>query len=211
MKRLAVVVLFVALLGIVFSAPTADVAIRELKEAYNSILSFEGTITIKVGSKVYSGAIKYKVPNKLKINFYSPSSIDLISDGSSIWIYIKGNNTVVKQPILSRKEGRLIYASEVINPYDKYNKEYIIALEKYDDKTFSFILKAKPDVFTTFSSAKLVALKNGLISYISGTTVTKENLTIEMKYSRVNGNIDDREFFFTPPADAQVLTDIFQE
>lgn len=211
MSRIIFVVVFSLFINFTFASITADIAFRELRNAYNSISSFVGSITIKLGNKVYSGSIKYKVPNKMKINFSSPSAIDLISDGSSIWIYIKGNNTVIKQPILSRKGGRLIYASEVINPYEKYNREYVVALDKYDDKTYTFTLRAKPEVFTTFNNAKLVALKNGLIQSISGITITRENLSIEMKYSAVNIPIDDREFFFTPPADAQVLTDIFQD
>lgn len=211
MKRLSVAFILLIACVIAFPATTADVAIRKLREAYSSVFSFSGSITIKIGSKTYSGTIKYKVPNKLKISFYSPSVIDMISDGTSIWIYIKGNNTVIKQPILSKKGGKLIYASEVINPYEKYDNEYIIVLDKYDDKTFSFTLKAKPDVFTTFSTAKLIAYKSGLISSISGITITRESLSIEIKYTGVNINIDDREFFFTPPADAQVLADIFQE
>lgn len=210
-KRIILTFLMVFICTSGFSAITADVAIRELKKAYKSISSFVGNITIKISGKTYSGVIKYKSPNKLRVNFYSPSTIEMVSDGTSVWIYIKGNNTVVKQPILQRRAGRLIYASEVVNPYERYSGEYIVILDKYDGRTFSFTLKAKPDVFTTFTSAKLVALKNGLISSISGLTVTKEPLSIEMKYTSVNTEIDDREFFFTPPADSQVLTDIFQE
>ncbi|MCX8028911.1 MAG: outer-membrane lipoprotein carrier protein LolA [Brevinematales bacterium] len=210
MKKFFVVFSFTLISGMVFSTLTSDVAIRQLRNAYNSISSFTGSITIKIGNKTFSGNIKYKLPNKLKINFFQPSQIDLISDGSSMWIFVKGNNTVIKQPLLPKKGDRVIYVSEVINPYDKYNREYIITLDKYDDKSYTFDLKPKPDVFTTFSSAKFTALKNGLISSINGITVTRETLSISISYSGVNVIIDDREFFFTPPADAQVLTDIFQ-
>ncbi|MCS7298582.1 MAG: outer-membrane lipoprotein carrier protein LolA [Spirochaetia bacterium] len=210
MIRFLIIVLTLFISNVVFPSITADVAIRELKNAYNSIKTFTGSITIKIGNKTYTGTIKYKMPNKLKINFYQPSQIDLISDGNSMWIFIKGNNTVIKQPLLPKRGDRVIYVSEIINPYDKYNSEYIITMDKYDDKTFSFNLKPKPDVFTTFSSAKLVSSRRGLVLSISGTTVTREQLSISVSYSSVNIEIDDREFFFSPPADAQVLTDIFQ-
>ncbi|MFN4244591.1 MAG: LolA family protein [Brevinematia bacterium] len=211
MKKLIAILVLSIFASLAFPTITADVAIRNLRNAYNSISSFSGNITIKIGNKIFNGKIKYKVPNKLKINFYQPSTIDLVSDGSSIWIYIKANNTVIKQPILSKRGDRIIYASEVINPYERYNREYIIVLDSVSDKGYSFTLRAKPDVFTTFSSAKLVTLNNGLISSISGTTTTRENISIELRYDTVNTEIDDREFFFTPPADAQVITDIFQE
>ncbi|MGB9622102.1 MAG: LolA family protein, partial [Brevinematia bacterium] len=155
--------------------------------------------------------ILYKKPNKLKIQFSSPSQIDIISDSKSMWIFLKDKNIAIKQPILPKKGNNTIYASELINPYEKYNKEYIIVLEKFDEKFYQFNIRPKPDVFTTFSNAKLKAIKNGLITSISGTTVSKDNVSININYSVINQEIDDREFSFSPPADAQVLVDIFQE
>lgn len=207
----AFIVLFLLVSYVVFAAPTADVVIRELKKSYDSIHSFSGTISINLANKSFKGTILYKKPNKLRVNFSAPSQMDIISDGKSMWIFMKTKNTVIKQPLLPKKGDRTIYVSEVINPYEKYNREYIIVLEKTDDKFYYFTLKPKPDVFTTFSDAKLVVNKNGLIVSLSGLTASKDNLSISITYSSINQSVDNMEFSFSPPADAQVFVDIFQE
>jgi outer membrane lipoprotein-sorting protein len=186
---------------------TSDIVFRDLKKRYDSIKSFQGSITISISSKSYSGTIKYLKPSMLKINF--AQGIDIISDSKSMWIYIKGDNTVIKQPILKAKGGKSIFASEFINPYDKYKSEYIVVLDKYNDKEYAFKMKNKPDVFSTFSEAQLVCLNNGLISSLVGKTFSGQDVKISIKYSSVNTDIDTREFFFTPPADAQVLVNLF--
>jgi outer membrane lipoprotein-sorting protein len=208
MKRILLVVFtFLVLPYFVFGQVlTSDIAFRELKKKYDSIKSFRGTITISIGNKTYSGPIQYLKPNMLRISF---QGLEIISDSKSMWIYVKDNNVVIKQPILKVKGGRNIFASEFINPYDKYKAEYIVVLDKYTDKEYVFKMRNKPDVFSTFTEAQLVCLNNGLISSLVGKTFSGQDVKISIKYSSINPDIDTREFFFTPPADAQVFVNLF--
>lgn len=212
--------IFVLLIGIVFfivsiqkfllAAKTSDIALRELAKSYDGIKNFAGQISITIKSQTSKGNIKFKKPNKLLIEFYSPENRKIVSDGKTIWIYLPKENTTIKQPILPKESGFGIYSSEYVNPFNRFLDEYLILSFKEFEDTYVFSMKPKPGVATGFNECKLVTLKKGLILEFSGTTIDKSIFSVKYSYVAVNlQDLSDREFFFSPPADSQVFSNIF--
>ncbi len=192
-----------------YATKTSDMALRELIKNYESIRSFTGTIETTINNKSSKGSIKFKKPNKVAIDFYSPEPRKIISDGKNIWIYLSRENTTIKQPILPKDRGFSIYVSDYENPFSRLFDEYIVTSFSESGNTYVFKMKPKPGVVTGFTEIYIVAYKQGLLQEFSGITIDKSKFSVKYSYSSINPELDDREFFFSPPANSQVFSNIF--
>lgn len=82
--------------------------VKKIKKKFSDVNSYSADfrITTKEGKKTRSmnGTCLYKKPGKIRYDFASPAGDAIVSDGKTLWIYIKRLQAVGKQDLTLDKE-----------------------------------------------------------------------------------------------------------
>ena len=191
---------------------------RKVIEKFDKLESYKAQFYIetKVGKKIkkMSGTCLYKKVGKMRFDFSSPYGDKIISDGKTLWIYIKKLNAVGRQSLtLEKKRDNRPIFTEFSGPgltrlfrkyhyrFDNIQQPRIIGKEKF------FILDLKQKVkIGGFAKIKLFIAQN---SYLIKKAVAVNDFgltsTISFKNIRTNINIQDGKFRFNIPGNAKIV------
>ena len=84
--------------------------VKNIKEVYGKLegysASFNITTKFNKNVKVMKGDVLYKNPGMIKYTFNVPQGDEIVSNGKTLWIYIKSINAVGKQDLTLDKKNR---------------------------------------------------------------------------------------------------------
>ncbi|MCJ7645290.1 outer membrane lipoprotein carrier protein LolA [bacterium] len=178
---------------------------RERKKIETGSFDFEQKILIKstLEEKLVKGSIKFKVPDKLYVEYIQPYPQIIICNGKKVWLYLPEYNQVSIQSVGRLEElmglnlGLFFWASR-IESLENYRKEVV------EEKGESYKIKLVPKTEDGVEIILVVSKKYWLpveTEVIDSFTVVYTRLENIVKNPEVNNDI----FEFKIPSDAQVF------
>jgi outer membrane lipoprotein carrier protein len=196
MKKSVLFVLFIFLCASVFGQDSTNNLLKSVQSKYNSIKSFTVNFTKSSGSKEdFSGKLFLKKENKLRIELKNNT---IITDGETFWNYNKKENKVIINNY-DESEPSELSLNSFINNYPA--KSNVSSGEEGNLNTLTFIPKTSD---LNFNSAKLYINKDNLVEKVVVKS-TSGNSTISLSGYKLNEDIPDSEFIFSPPKGMKVI------
>jgi outer membrane lipoprotein carrier protein len=196
MKKSVLLVLFIFLCAIGFGQDSTNNLLKSVQSKYNSIKSFTVNFTKSSGSKEdFSGKLFLKKENKLRIELKNNT---IITDGETFWNYNKKENKVIINNY-DESEPSELSLNSFINNYPA--KSNVSSGEEGNLNTLTFIPKTSD---LNFNSAKLYINKDNLVEKVVVKS-TSGNSTISLSGYKLNEDIPDSEFIFSPPKGMKVI------
>ncbi len=196
MKKSVLLVLFIFLCALGFGQDSTNNLLKSVQSKYNSIKSFTVNFTKSSGSKEdFSGKLFLKKENKLRIELKNNT---IITDGETFWNYNKKENKVIINNY-DESEPSELSLNSFINNYPA--KSNVSSGEEGNLNTLTLIPKTSD---LNFSSAKLYINKDNLVEKVVVKS-TSGNSTISLSGYKLNEDIPDSEFIFSPPKGMKVI------
>jgi outer membrane lipoprotein carrier protein len=184
-------------------------ALDAVQKNYEKVLTYEADFTqksyIKMMDKMQSvkGSVSIKKPGKMKWSYGAPDTQILISNGSTLWLYVPEEEQATKVPIES------IYSSNTpalfLAGKGKLTQTFNIENVNLDIDPISITLTPKAD---DQAMTRLQLFANKKNYQITGSTVyDKLGNKTEIWFSNIKTNreIPEKTFQFQAPANVEVL------
>jgi outer membrane lipoprotein carrier protein len=196
-----------------FDFVTVSDVVTKVRKKFSKVDSYQAnfSITSKRGRKVnrQTGVLKYKSPNKLLIEFYSPRDQKIVSDGKMMWIYIPSMNVVAQQDL---KSDTGLFGSGTRSGlrrlFSKYHYRFLSKKqpEETPQGTFYTLFLKQKESRSGFKTLKLWINSDYMISKAQGETTTGKTITIDLSKINTQVNHPTGIFRFSVPARARVIT-----
>lgn len=197
MKNLFII-LFVLLFVINLCAQDdAEKQLKALQSKFNSINDLSADVNQQsAGKSNLSGNIIFKKENKIRLEL---GNLLLISDGKTSWNYNKKENKVIISNYDSEESS--IYSINYL--IYEYPGECNLSLKKENEmNVLSLIPKTKK---TGLGKVELWIDKDNLVKRINVTESNSGNYQISFSNYKLNKNVPDSRFSFTPPNGSTVI------
>lgn len=212
---------------------TPEVVSALMAKRFSSMRGFSARFTERNGSKIYSGQILYKTPNKFKLTYNERSnSHQIVSNGETLWIYLPKIRVVSEQDVSGNVDGSALYTSSGVNRllreynFNFYDKREPVAVNSFDDNNLQIegydsssytkndrrlayhmlLTPKKPSVDRTgFIRIHLWVDRNGMIIRMLGVSTTRT--PVEYLFWDINYSdiYSDEAFNLDIPPNVQVL------
>ena len=209
----------VAILVAVAAAPVASQQIvtaaeffDQVSRTYQQIRDYSAEVTMRQDGVVMRGALSYRAPGMLRIDFTQPSGQVLVTDGEMLQIYYPQLDVIFEQQLGNRQPETANLASQEGLFYLKnsYAVSYAIGptpvpLTPEDTERVVKLRLETRDAGENFRSLELAIDADNFIRRISGLTTSLRTHVIEFQNVVVNGNIPEARFTYKSAPDANVL------
>lgn len=184
-------------MNIALAQDSAEVLLEKIQEKFNKINDLTANISYSVNGNVnLKGIVYFKKENNLRFEF---KNILLISDGITAWSYNQKDNKVVISDYES-EGNKILSIRQIIYEYPddcemlayKSNNQNILELIPTDD-TFSF------------KNIKLFLSSDYLITQALIDDPAAGEIEINISDYKLNNNLPEALFIFTPPEGSQVI------
>ena len=184
-------------------------ALDAVQMNYEKVLTYEADFTqksyIKMMDKTQDvkGTVSIKKPGKMKWTYGAPDTQILISNGSTLWLYVPDEEQATKVPIES------IYSSNTpalfLAGKGKLTQTFNVENVNLDKDPISITLTPKANDQALTRLQLLATKKNYQI--IGSTVYDKLGNKTEIRFSNIktNRDIPDKTFQFQAPANVEVL------
>ncbi|HEY9593230.1 MAG TPA: outer membrane lipoprotein carrier protein LolA [Spirochaetia bacterium] len=219
-SRTALFILFVLLLPFAAFAQGTELVSAEkyfsaLSAKYGTIKDYEAVVSIAEGKVSYHGALSYKSPMFLRIDFDDPPKMVLCFDGKKL-IWFSPQNEVVLEQDYKKKSNAQIEGMATSQGLILLQRNYSIAflnatgaepvpLEEGSREMVSK-LKLVSRGATSYSQL-IISVKDNLIRRVEGTQTNGEKVVMDFTNIRTNQGIPDSRFVYDSPPYANVIQD----
>jgi len=198
---------------------TAENYFDEVSARYGKIRDYTASISITQGETVMSGALYYKNPNLLRIDFTDPEDQVLVTNGLELTIYIPRYEVILVQRLRRRSQAALasMASEQGLNLLKKnYGVAYLSGPEflPLEEGSEEQVRKLKLESRSTAEGFRQIVLaigRTGLIRRITGVTIGYEEFVLDLTDIVVNQNIPDTRFEYDSPPYANVYNDFLFE
>ena len=196
MKRSVLIMLSMFLCVSVFGQDNTNELLNAVQSKYNSINTLTADFSKSSGSKEdFSGKIYLKKENKLRIELKNNT---IITDGETFWNYNKKENKVIINNY-DESEPSELSLNNFIQVYP--SKSNVSSGEEGNYKILRLVPKTAE---LNFSSAKLYINKDDLVEKVIIDS-NSGNSTITLSGYKLNQDIPDSEFTYSPPKGIKVI------
>ncbi len=195
--------IFLEILPVLFfftsaSAQNEDSLLKKVQDKYNSISSFSANfIQYSKNSSKLSGKFLYKKENNIKIE--TPNSL-IVSNGSSNWNYNKKQNKVIITDY-DESDASMFSFNKIIFDFPSKSR---VEQTKENDKSV-LIITPNENSDLNFAQAKLWINNNDLIVKLEIKEKNDSQIIFELSDYKLNLNLADSQFSFTPPEGSKVI------
>jgi outer membrane lipoprotein carrier protein len=188
------------------TAATPEETLRSIGERYSTMKSFKASVKNSILDKasgnttVMSGTIVYSSPNKFRVEIGSPAEQTMVSDGSTLWIYMPASNQViVTKP--SKAQETFLFISHMKEQRGKYDVSF------KEDSLLEAHFTAKKDAKVAVKDFSMFIDKTKL--EIVGLRVDTGDQVMNLRYTSFTRNVETSgiQFTFTPPSGTTVVKD----
>ena len=202
-------VLFCSATGSAQEIQTAENFFDLVSEAYGDIRDYIAKVSITQEKETMTGALYYKTPNLLRIDFTSPEEQVMVTDGSKLTVYIPLYRVVMSQTLKRRSAASLATKQGLAMLKRNYSIAYLEGPGKVP-------LEGSPSIMVTklkltwrmnsegFREMILSVNNQNMICRIDAITVGYQKIQLNFEDIRVNQNIPDARFKYDAPASANV-------
>jgi len=171
--------------------------LQAVQEKFNALTDLSANLTQSVnGSANLTGKVYYKKEDKIRFEL---ANILIVSDGETNWNYNEKENKVIISNYDEEDTG-LLSIERIIFEYPEACE---LSTYRTEDQV---ILKLVPQTSTfSFNSVKLWISDDNLISRALIDDPAAGLVQIDLTNYRVNKNLPDSKFTFTPPEGSKVI------
>lgn len=220
MKKILLVFCFLSLLSFpCFSqnqkpTTTAATFFSRVSDRYASINDYVANITIRSGKSVQSGILRYRKPNFVRVDFYSPKGQYILFANDMLNIYLPQLDIVLSQKADPSNAGANLATGAGLS---LMKRSYIIAFET-DSKPHP-IAEGSREVAVILSMERrngsepfrklrvMISPDTNLIRRIEGFPVIGEKVIFDFSSYRLNPGVPGGFFVFDPEHTTTILND----
>ncbi len=196
MKRSVLIIISMFLCVFVYGQNNSNELLNAVQSKYNSINTLSTDFSKSSGNKEdFSGKIYLKKENKLRIELKNNT---IITDGETFWNYNKKENKVIINNY-DESEPSELSLNNFIQVYP--SKSNVSSGEEGNYKTLTLVPKTAE---LNFSSAKLYINNDDLVEKVIINSSTGKS-TITLSGYKLNQDIPDSEFTYSPPKGIKVI------
>jgi outer membrane lipoprotein carrier protein len=175
----------------------AKILLKNIQDKFNSINDLSANITQSVNNKVaLKGKVFYKKEDHLRFEFNNNL---IVSDGETSWNYNQKQNKVIITNY-DTEGNKILSIRQII--YDYPDKCQLSTSELEGKKVLELIPE---DNSLSFNYVKLFITDNNLISKVLIDDPATGLIQLDLSDYKINQNLPDSLFSFTPPEGSQVL------
>jgi len=218
-RSLVLLVLFVPLTLSAQDIVTAAQYFNTVSEKYGSVSDYSGRVSIQQGKTQMDGNIFYKNPNKLRIEFSSPSGQVISSDGKTLTVYLPRYNVAFTQDLKKRSDAAIaaMASKQGLNLLkSSYSISYVTGPEPVplDGTAGEPVVKLKLTWRSgnqAFRQLELSIGKDGYIRRILGVTAAQQTIQFDFSAIKSNIGIPDTKFEYDSPPTANMIRNFLYE
>jgi outer membrane lipoprotein carrier protein len=171
--------------------------LKRVQDKYKSISSFSTDFTqYYANGKKISGKFYYKKNNNIR---FETKNSTIVSNGSINWNYIKNQNKVIISKY-DDSDVSMFSFNKIISGFSA--KSNVQTTEKGSNV---LVIIPKEDSDLNFNQVKLWINDNDLVKKIEIKEMNNSVLNIELSDYKLNQNLSDSQFSFTPPEGSKVI------
>lgn len=220
MKKLLISSLFMLSFNLLcFSATeggvvTAASFFSQVSDKYATIDNYVANVTIKNGKTVQNGILRYRKPNFVRLDFFSPHGQFIIFANDMLTIYLPNMNVVLSQKAEGGNSGASLGTAAGLS---LMKRSYIISFEKdsrphplYEGSREMAIILSMDRRTGSEPFRRLRVMINPetyLIRRIEGTPVMGDDIAFDFSDYRINPGVPGSFFVFEAEHDTTVLND----
>lgn len=195
---------------------TAASFFSTVSENYAKINDYTANIIIKSGSSTQKGVIKFKRPDKLRIDFLSPENQCIVFTGNMLTIYLPLFNVMLSQKVdsvsgnasLATPQGLSLMKHSYNIAYETGSGYDPKPLEEGSSELVIVLAMYRRSAAETFKSLRvMISPETKLIRRIEGQPVTGEKIIFDFYNYHINVGISAKTFLFDSPPTATILND----
>ena len=198
---------------------TAESFFEAVSATYGGIVDYQADIRITQGDAVMEGALSYKRPNLMRIDFTNPEGQVIVSDGSLLTVYYPRLEVIFEQRLRSRGSDNVASLASRQGLHFLQSNYAIAYLEGpapvvLDPGSSELVVKLKLNSRATtegFRQLEIAVSAGNLIRRITGVSVGFEEHRLDFFNVRTNQNIPDGRFVYDSPPSANVYRDFLFE
>lgn len=184
-------------LQILFAQSTAEELLKNIQDKFNSIDNLSADIIHSINGNVnLKGNVYFKKENSMRLELKNNL---IISDGMTSWNYNQKDNKVIITDYDS-EGNKILSIRQLLFEYPKECE--LSAIESEGKKVLQLI--PKTDTFS-FNSVKLFLNDDYLITKVLVDDPAAGNIRIDLSNYKLNTNLPDNYFSFSPPEGCQVI------
>lgn len=192
---------------------TADQYFQQVSDRYAQVNDYSCTIAINSGKSTMTGALIYKTPTLLRIDFSDPAGQVIAYDGQTLQVYIPEYHAVLSQSVDTTAGGSSGAGLATKDGLKMMKRNYSMAFETNPDpvplagtseKVVRLILTRKTVAEGFKTIIMSVNPESKLIRRLEGTTLANESFTFDFTDIKLNQNISEGRFIYDSPASANV-------
>lgn len=193
-------------------APTAESIAAKVQAFYNQTKTFQATFNQVYKVKAYSqtkkskGTVVFAKPGKMSWSYDSPNGNRVVSDGKLLKVYEKENNQMFEQPV---EKSQYPAALAFLMGQGDLSKSF--KLKMLNAATMKFegghVLEGIPKEATP-AYQKVLFFVDGPTSQVRRVIILDaqgNRNTFDFKTPKVNEEVSDDTFKFTPPPGTQII------
>lgn len=220
MKKLTFTIIFFMSFNIFAqNITTASAFFSKMSEEYAKISDYTASIKITQGGSTSIGAVKFKLPEMLRIDFSVPAEQTIVFTGTELTIFVPSNRTVLSQTV----DGGGIASSNLSSQsgLNLIKRSYTIAYETGPDpisletgsseKVVALLLNRRNASETFRKIRLLVSPDTKLIRRVEAWPVSGNKITFDYTDYKINGGIPDTAFMYTPPTGERINNFLYTE
>ena len=186
---------------------------KMMMEKFALIEDYTADFEWENGNVNYYGGIKYKKPDKILLNFEEPREQIIVSNGSTLYIYLPSLKIVAQQALNEDSESTILATtseSGLVKLMDEYSFSFYDASSTQsfgNMKAYHLILNQKK-AKVGFKKMDIWVSDTGLILQSNGSSQNGINVSLTFLNIKLNTELPDYIFDFEIPPDAQIIRNI---
>ena len=208
-----------ALPGAAQQVVTAESFFEAVSATYGAIVDYQADVRITQGEVVMEGALSYKRPNLLRIDFTNPEGQVIVSDGSLLTVYYPRLEVIFEQRLRNRgndnvanlasRQGLHFLQSNYAIAYQE--EPDAVPLDPGSNEQVVKLKLTSRAATEGFRQLEIAVSAGNLIRRITGISVGFEEHRLDFFNVRTNQNIPDGRFVYDSPPFANVYRDFLFE
>ncbi|MCB1175416.1 MAG: outer membrane lipoprotein carrier protein LolA [Leptospiraceae bacterium] len=196
---------------------------REVINHFEELKSLQGNFQIQTtggsGARQMSGRFYYQKPDKIRYEFSSPAGNLIVSNGSTMWYYIRRRNLVGKQDLRIQKKnssGQAIFVSGVVSGLSRLFRMYHYHFDTPEqprqidgEKTFVLSMKQRTRIGGYEELTLFVDAEKYFVRKAIGNDGYGKQSTIQFSNLQANPQLEGKLFQFQADDNVRVVNNPF--
>lgn len=184
-----------------------------MSERFESIEDYTADFQLVNGTAHYSGVLKYKKPDKMRLDFEKPAEQIIVTNENSLFLYLPHLKVVCQQSLGEKTESAILSTtsqqglSKLMNEYS-FSFYDTSTLQPFGNTRAYHLILSQKSPKVGFKRMDMWISETGFILQSNGISPNGTQVTLSFSNIQLNRELPDYIFEFEIPADAQIIRNI---